>query len=96
MHAQHELNHLALRKRILRRRITVRREECAAQIAVVVRPLGWLDEARAKWNRVSPAAKIAALPLGFLLRQAFFPKARLLGSLLRWAPVAMTFFRSVR
>ena len=96
MYAQRELTRLALRKTLLTRRIRRRREVCAAQIADVTRPLAWLDGLRASWGRVSPVAKMAAVPLGLLLKKAFFPKARLLGALIRWAPLAVSLFRSVR
>jgi len=96
MHAQRELSRLALRKALLVRRIQTRREVCAGQIAVVMRPIGWLDSVRAKWDRVSPVAKVTAVPLGLLLKKAFFPKMRVLGSLIRWAPLAMSLFRAAR
>ena len=96
MYAQRELTRLALRKTLLARRIQARREVCAGQIAAVMRPIGWLDSFRAKWNHVSPIAKVAAVPLGLLLKKAFFPKVHLFGGLIRWVPVAVSIFRSVR
>ena len=96
MYAQRELSRLALRKTLLARRIHARREVCARQITAVMRPLGWLDSVRARLARVSPVAKVAAVPLGLLLKKAFFPNASFLGSLIRWAPFAMSVFRSVR
>lgn len=96
MYAQRELTRLAFRKTLLARRIHARREVCAEQIAEVTKPLGWLDSLRTQWNHVSPVAKVAAVPLGLLIKKAFFPKAHLFGSLIRWAPVAVSVFRSVR
>ena len=96
MYAQRELTRLALRKNVLMHRIFARRKVCAEQIAEVTKPLVWLDGLRAKWSLVSPVAKVTAVPLALLLKKAFFPKARLLGSLIRWAPVAISIFRSVR
>ena len=96
MYAQRELSRLSLRKALLARRIQARREVCAGQIAAVMRPLGWLDSVRAMLGRVSPVAKVAAVPLGLLLKKAFFPKARFLDSLIRWAPLAVSVFRPVR
>ncbi len=96
MYAQRELTRLALRKTLVARRIRARRELCAGQIAEVTKPLGWLDALRTRWSQVSSVAKVAAVPLGLLLKKTFFPKAHLLGSLIRWAPVAVSIFRSVR
>jgi len=96
MHAQRELNRLAARKAALRSRIRARRAECAAQLAVVLRPLDWLERTRAAWNRALPVARIAAVPLGLLLKRALFPRARLLGALIRWAPLAVRAFRAAR
>ena len=96
MHPQLELNRLDHRKIALRRRIHAGRVRFAEQIERVTRPLGWIDQARTKWSHVSPLAKAAAFPLGLLLKRAFFPKLRLAGILLGWAPLAVGFFRSGR
>ena len=93
MYTERELNRLAAHKHALRLRITRRRTECAVAIAGVGQPLMWLDRMLALWHQFSPLMKIAAVPLGFLLKRSARPRPRLLGRLLRWSPVIVGAFR---
>lgn len=69
MYPAEELNDLARRKAALRSRISSTRLRCAAAAGEVARPIAWIDRFVAQWRRISPLAKLAALPLGFLLRR---------------------------
>ena len=86
MYPDGELNRLARHKAILRERITLRREECAIAAAAAIQPLAWLDRVVTMWRKVRPYAKLAAIPLGLLVKRAFFPRFRIFRSLFRWAP----------
>lgn len=55
------------RKRLLRQRIALARLECALHAAEAAKPLEWIDRARLAWQRISPLAKVAAVPLALLL-----------------------------
>jgi hypothetical protein len=89
MYSDRELTALATGKAVLRQRIALRRAQCARAAAEVMRPVAWLDHALAQWRRLSPLVKLAAVPLGFLLKRSTAPRARVLGSLLRWAPLML-------
>lgn len=93
MYTERELIRLAAHKQALRLRITRRRTECAVAIAGVGQPLLWLDRMQAAWHRLSPLMRIAAVPLGFMLKRSAHPRPRLLGRLLRWSPVILGAFR---
>ncbi len=84
MYPERELNRLAAHKAILRRNIALRRAECVEAAAQVVQPLEWLDRMLASWRRISPLARMAAAPLGFLAARTAFPRLKLLIPLLRW------------
>lgn len=71
MYPTAELNDLALRKAAVRSRISSTRLRCAAAAGEVARPIVWIDRVVAQWRKISPMAKLAALPLGFLLRRTF-------------------------
>lgn len=96
MYPAEELKQLARRKLTISGRIAVHREECAGHLAIIVRPLAWLDRARFRWQRVSPLAKIAAIPLFLLVRRAIFPKTSLFRSLLQWTPFLLSRLRAGR
>lgn len=89
MYPDLELNRLAAHKARLRGRIGVQRVKCAQAATQVLRPLAWLDRALALWDRISPLAKIAAIPLGFVLKGSASAPPRLLGKLLRWGPLVL-------
>ena len=94
MYSHDELIRLDGHKALLRHRIAGRREQCAAAFAGVTRPLVWLDRVQALWRRISPLAKIATLPLALVAKRVLFPRAKLLGTLLRWGPVLLGVVRT--
>ncbi len=96
MYPQRELRHLAFHKAALHRRIGRRRAECAAAATGVAQPLAWLDRALTFWRRLSPFTKFAAVPLGFLLKRTLSPRLKLLGSLVKWAPLVLSAVRGLR
>lgn len=93
MYPDGDLNELAVRKLAIRQRISLRRRECLAAAERIAEPLEKIDRAVAQWRRISPFAKIAAVPAAMLFKKALFPRAKILGSLLRWAPIAVKVFR---
>jgi hypothetical protein len=101
MYPTGELNTLALRKAAVRARILRDRLRCVAFAAEVARPINWLDRALIQWRKISPVAKLAALPLGLLLRRAVLPgkKLNLMGRAVGLLPVvvgALKMFRVQR
>lgn len=84
MPSPHTLKAAARHKSALRRRIAGRREECVASATRVLRPLGQLDAALALWRRVAPYARLAALPLGWLLFRRRPALSALLGAAWHW------------
>ena len=92
MYPQPELNRLAADKIWLRRRIARRRGECATAAAQLARPVAWLDRMVAWWRRLSPLT-VAAVPLGVLLQRTLFPRVKIFGALLRWAPLVFNLLR---
>jgi hypothetical protein len=91
MYPSTELDTLALRKLLICSRIRVRRHQCAQAAARVAVPVAWIDRAWAQWKSISPLVKLAAVPLGFMMKKRFLPQAGkigFLGKLLRWAPLA--------
>lgn len=93
MYPTGELDRLARHKAALCCRIAYRRLECAEAVAGVERPLRWLDRVVAFWRRVSPVAKVAALPLALLAQRMLFPRFKLLRSFSRWGPAFVGAFR---
>jgi hypothetical protein len=89
MYPTKELSVLAARKAALRERITIRRDQCAGAAARVARPLEWMERALARWRRLSPLVKIAAIPLGILLKRKLAPRTRVFGTILRWGPAVL-------
>jgi hypothetical protein len=55
----------------------------------VARPVEVLDHGIARWRRLSPFVKFAAVPLGFVLKRMLGRRARVLGGLLRWGPLVV-------
>lgn len=86
MYPQRELNRLAAHKAVLRRRIGLRREECAVGFAGAMRPLEWLDRAVVLWRKITPFAQLATIPLTLIFKRTFFPRVKILGTLLHWGP----------
>jgi hypothetical protein len=96
MYPQPELNRLAAYKVALRRGIAIRRAHCAEATARIAQPFAWLDRMLAFWRRLSPLAKFAAAPLGFLVTRTVFPRRKFLGSLFRWSPLVVGAVRGIR
>jgi hypothetical protein len=94
MYPDRELIRLASRKALLRQAIAYRRVQCAQAATRATRPLAWLDRVVAFWRRLPPLVHFAALPLGALLGRSLVPRRGMLGTLLRWAPLAFTAVRS--
>ena len=95
MYPQRELTRLAAYKVALRRDIAFRRAECAEAAARATQPLEWLDRMLAFLRRLSPFAQFAAVPLGFLVTRAVFPRSKILGSLVRWGPLVFGAVRGI-
>ena len=93
MYPTRELNRLALHKAALRRDIARHRAECADAARELVRPLEWVDRALSWWRKVSPVAKLAAVPLGAMVSRMIFKRLKVIGPLVRWGP---TIFNLVR
>jgi hypothetical protein len=96
MYPAEELNRLAWHKAALQRDIARRRRDCAEAASRVVQPLEWLDRAVAFWRKLSPFTRLAAVPLGIVLKRTLLPRAKIFGALVRWAPLAFGVFRSMR
>lgn len=95
MYPQPELNRLAAYKIWLRHRIVRRRAECATAAAQLARPVAWVDRVVEFWRRLSPLT-VAAVPFGLLLQRTLFPRMKIFGALLRWAPLVFNLLRGVR
>lgn len=94
MYPRPDLIRLAGHKAALRRRIAARRAECDGLVIRVLQPLAWLDRGAALWRRVSPFARYAVIPLALMLKHRLAPRPRLLGSLVRWAPLVIGALRA--
>jgi len=70
----------------LRRRIALRRWQCELDAHQAARPLMMLDNIYFRWQQISPLAKLAAIPAGFLLKRVLFRRAGFSGLLLRTLP----------
>jgi hypothetical protein len=92
MYPSGELAELANRKARLQRRIGLTRLHCAAEAAVIAKPIGLFDRTVQRWRKIAPIAKIAAVPLGLLLRRRLMPKpaTSLIGQALKWMPAVMS------
>jgi hypothetical protein len=95
MYPERELRRLAAHKAALQVAIAMRRTQCADAAAQVARPLEWLDRVVAFCRKFSPLIQISAVPLGFLVKRAFFPRFKMLGFLTRWVPLAYGAMRGV-
>jgi hypothetical protein len=89
MYSDRELNQLSAHKAVLRQRIARHRQQCVTAVTRVVQPLAWLDRMLGLWRQFAPFAAIAAVPLGFMLKRSSSPRPRMMGTLLRWAPVVL-------
>lgn len=95
MYPTRQLMRLAGRKALLRQDIAYSRARCAQTAARITRPLAWLDRAVAIWRRPSPLVRLAAVPLGLLLKRSLTPRLRGLAALLRWGPLALAMVRGL-
>lgn len=93
MYPERALTRLAGRKAALRRNITRRRAKCVEAAVRASQPLVWLDRMLAYWRRLSPLAKLAVVPLGLVVRRTLLSRRKILGSLVRWAPLAFAAIR---
>ena len=96
MYPQRELIRLGAYKAALRRDIAFSRVRCAEAAARAVQPLEWFDRVLDFCRRLSPFAQIAAIPLGLLVQRTVFPRRKILGSLLRWAPLVFSAVRGLK
>jgi hypothetical protein len=97
MYPTAELKTLEVRKLVLRQKIAASRLECAALAERASRPVALLDRVITQWRKISPLAKIAAVPLGFMLRRKLLPrKGSLFRSALRWAPAVLSAMRMAK
>lgn len=94
MYPDDELTRLAVYQRSLRRDIGWRRHESVKAARAATRPLVWAGELIALSRRVAPLLAVA--PLGGLAQRLFFPRAKLLGQLVRWAPLVFGLVRRWR
>jgi hypothetical protein len=96
MYPQPELSRLAAHKAELLRRSAEQRHALATALAHAARPLAWLDRVQDFFSRCAPFAPLVATALGGLALRSFFTRHRILGTLLRWAPLAYPLFRRSR
>lgn len=90
MYPAAELTELARRKVVLRQRIASTRLHCVALAGEAARPVHLFDRLLAQWRRISPLAKLAALPLGLLFRRRLFQRRiGLLPRLVGWLPLVV-------
>jgi hypothetical protein len=61
----------------------------------MMQPIEWLDRMLAAWRRLSPFARLAAVPLGCAIKQLLFRRSKLLGSLVSWGPLVASVIRGV-
>jgi hypothetical protein len=96
MYPQPNLDLLSRRKLALLETIRERRSDCAGQLEKVLQPVLWAEGMYARWKAISPAVKLAAVPVGVMVKQKLFPAGGVVGGLLRYAPMALKLFRSWR
>lgn len=75
MFPNEQLTDLARRKALLQAHIGLCRLECQATATELARPLVLVDRGIEFWRKISPFAKLAALPAGLLLSR-FFGRSR--------------------
>lgn len=92
MYPRAELVELQACKTALQRRILVRRWEVALDVCQGARPLRFVDQVYGQWRRISPFAKLAAVPISLWLKQKFFRPRKISGLILRWLPTLVGAF----
>ena len=95
MYPAAELDALARRKAVLRARISLDRLRVTALATEVAKPIDWIDRAIIQWKRISPFAKLAAVPLGLLLQRGLVSgkKTSLASRALRLMPLVLSAVR---
>ena len=96
MYPQRELTRLDIYKVALLRDIAINRALCVEAATRVSQPLAWLDRILALWRRLKPLTLFAAVPLGFILKRTAFPHLKILGSLVRWGPLAFATIKNIQ
>ncbi len=94
MYPEQNLTRLGLHKASLRKRIARRRTEWAGYVDGVLQPVEYLDRLLALGRRIAPLAKLALVPLGWLLLRGAAPRRGLVSNLLRWGPFAFGLLRT--
>jgi hypothetical protein len=95
MFPHEELTRLAAQKIALRREIALCRVQCTHAAARVAQPLEIVDRALAIWRKLSPIARIAAVPLGFIFKRILVRRTKVAGSLMSWAPLVTGMIRGM-
>jgi hypothetical protein len=95
MYPQSELNRLAIRKTVIRAGISLHRVECVRAIARIAQPVALLDRIMNIWRQLPPIVTVAAVPLGLFVTRKLFPRRKILGSLVRWAPLLFSAVRGI-
>jgi len=90
-----ELTRLARLKAAHRRHAAQHRSACIRAATRVVQPLAWVDRMIGHWRRLSPLAGLAAVPLAGLFVRSAVRRPGLLGTLLRWGPLALNLARGL-
>lgn len=75
MFPNQDLTDLARRKALLQANIALCRLDCRTAATALTRPIALIDRGLAMWRRVSPAAKLFAIPAGLLVSR-FFGRSR--------------------
>ena len=88
MYPTEELTRLATKKEALRLQIYLRREECAAAAERAAKTLEMVARGLAWWHKLSPVVKLAAVPVGLIIKRSLFRRSRVIGTALRWGPIA--------
>ncbi len=95
MYPHAELIRLAAHKVALQHNIAFRRAQCRYAAAHVLRPVASVDRMLAGWRGLAPWLQLAAVPLGFVLGRTVFRRWKILGSLVRFGPIALNLMRGV-
>lgn len=98
MYPAAELIALEARKLQLRQKIAVGRLECAADAAVLARPIDLIDRTVAQVRRIAPYAKVAAVPLAILLQRRLMHRGKqkssraqgMMAQAFKWMPALLS------
>lgn len=84
MYPHGELSALHGAKAALRQRIAQRRLRLATDATHALRPLRWLDRARAHWRALDPWVRRGTVPIALWLTRRLTRRGGFAGRLLRW------------